>query len=830
MFEEMSLSRRSFNKLALATLASPLLARAGSASLRGQDASATLNWNDGWRFKLGDELAASDASFNDAGWEKVNLPHWGRLERYDVFRNYQGFCWYRKRLRVDEDLRGRRVWFLSEAAMQVADVWVNGMHRLRHEGGYLPFGVDITDDLRIHGEAVIAIRLDNRDNPDVPPGKPLAQLDFCYFSGMYRNVALRVGHALHITDPVLTGIVAGGGVFVRCTQVSTKQAMLDVSTHVRNDGNDAAAFVVHATLHDANDCLVARAQTGSQSCLSGQGATVRQQLEIDSPTLWSPESPSLHLLTVRLLRGGRVVDEVRQRVGVRWLETDPQRGFFLNGKHRVPYGANRHQAYPYVGNALSDQAQYREAKKLKAAGFDLIRLSHYPQSPAFLDACDALGMMVIECIPGWQHFTDDAVFRAAVERNLRDTIRRDRNHACAALWEVTLNETYGHDDFFRHMIDVAHQEYPGNQMLTCGDTEGHGDALICSYDVPYSGWDDATHSRPSRAHGAMSLHREYGDNQFGAYSRYDRGSGEYLMLVQAWNYQTALNQQLQLPWTWGQCAWEAIDNNRGMSAKIATCGAMDLFRLPKFLYHFFRSQRSPELHDPRFESGPVVFIANYWTAKSTHNVVVFSNADEVALLVNGRVVLRQKPDSEPDVAFDDSSGFDLNYWQHQSDAPRDERASNVNQPIYGGGNARALAHPPFTFKNVAFETGELKAVAYIGGRIVANHVRRTPGEAAALALDVDLQGVDLAADGSDLVFVHASIVDAHGTTVPDATHPVRFEVNGPAGLLGDNPRMAEAGIASVLLRSRKPGGMIRLRATAPSLVAAEFELRPRRPG
>ncbi|MFK2879202.1 glycoside hydrolase family 2 protein [Rhodanobacter hydrolyticus] len=826
----MKLSRRGFNKLALATLASPLLARAGAASLQGQGAGHTLGWNDDWRFKLGDEPAASDAGFDDAGWERVNLPHWGRLEAWNVSHTYQGFCWYRKRLRIDEDLRGRKVWFLSEAAMQVADVWVNGVHRLRHAGGYLPFGVDLSDDLRARGEAVIAIRLDNRYNPDVPPGKPPEQLDFCYFSGIYRNVALRVGDALHITDPVLAGSVAGGGVFARCMQASARRAVLDVSTHVRNDGDDVAAFVVHATLHDADGRLVARAETGRQSCNTEQSATVRQQLEVDSPALWSPESPSLHRLTVRLLRDSKVVDEARQCIGIRWLETDPRRGFFLNGKHRVPCGANRHQAYPYVGNALSDRAQYRDAKKLKAAGFDLIRLSHYPQSPAFLDACDALGMMVIECIPGWQHFTDDAVFRAAVEQNLRDTIRRDRNHACAVLWEVTLNETYGHDDFFRHMVDVARQEYPGSQMLTCGDAEGHDDALIRSYDVPYSGWDDATHSRPSRAHGAMSLHREYGDNQFGAYSRYDRGSGEYLMLVQAWNYQTALNQQLQLPWTWGQCAWEAIDNNRGMSTQVATCGAMDLFRLPKFLYHFFRSQRPPGLRDPRFESGPVVFIANYWTAKSPHDVVVFSNADEVVLLVNGREVQRRKPDSGPDVPFGDGSGFDLNYWQHQSGAPRDERASNVNQPIYGGGNARALAHPPFTFKDVTFEAGELKAVAYIGGHVVASQVRKTPGEAVALAMDVDLQGMDLAADGSDLVFVHATVVDAHGTTVPDATQLVAFEVDGPAELIGDNPRMAEAGIASVLLRSRKASGMIRLCAKAPSLAAAEFELRPRKPG
>ena len=144
--------------------------------------------------------------------------------------------------------------------------------------------------------------------------------------------------------------------------------------------------------------------------------------------------------------------------------------------------------------------------------------------------------------------------------------------------------------------------------------------------------------------------------------------------------------------------------------------------------------------------------------------------------------------------------------------------------------ADALAHPPFTFADVTFEAGELKAVAYIDGHVVASAVRKTPGEAVGLALEADLQGMDLAADGSDLVFVHATVVDAHGTTVPDATQLVAFEVDGPAELIGDNPRMAEAGIASVLLRSRKASGMIRLRAKASSLAAAECELRPRKPG
>jgi beta-galactosidase len=821
----MDTSRRRFNQLALSALALPALPALGSASTprTRQPAQAKRRWNTDWRFQLGDDGSASNVGFDDDRWEKVTLPHWGRLENYDVSSSYQGLCWYRKTL-ASAGLRGRKVWLVCEGAMQVADVWVNGVHRQRHAGGYLPFRIDLSDDLLSSDRLQIAIRLDNRDNPAVPPGKPQSQLDFCYFSGLYRDVWLDVRDRLYLTDPLDAGVIAGGGVFVRQLAVSDAVAGMEVTAHARNEGA-AAEVSFSIALYDGQGNAVSHVLSDVQPCDSNQDVAVRQQLRLSQPALWSPESPHLYTLKVRLLRQGTVVDEHSQRIGIRWLQTDPQRGFFLNGRHRVPSGANRHQAYPYVGNALSDRAQYREARKLKEAGFELIRLSHYPQAPAFLDACDELGLMVIECIPGWQHFQDSDAFRDAVEQDLRNLIRRDRHHACAVLWETSINETSGHDAFLRHLVEVAHEEYPGSQMLTCGDTEGH-DYDAIRYEVPYSGWDDATHSRPSRAHGAMSLHREYGDNQFGAYSRYSRGDGERLMLVQAWNYQTALNQQLRLPYTWGQCAWEAIDNNRGMGPGIATCGALDLFRLPKFLFHFFRSQRSPDLHSESFDSGPMVYIANYWKADSPRDVVVFSNADEVRLLLDGREIGRQRPDHGPDRPFGDDSGFNLNYWLSHSEAPpKDERRRDTHQPVYDGGNGGALLHPPFTFKDVGFQPGELKAVAYRDGRSVAEHLRRTPGAPVGLRLRVELDGQPLAADGGDLVFVHADIVDAAGTVVPDASMPVHFELEGAGMLIGDNPHRAEAGIASILLRAGTHAGAIRLGASSAGLGKARATVR-----
>ena len=486
--------------------------------------------------------------------------------------------------------------------------------------------------------------------------------------------------------------------------------------------------------------------------------------------------------------------------------------------YRQPFGTNRHQAYPYIGNALSDAAQRRDARKLKEAGYDIIRLPHYPQASAFLDACDELGLLTLVCIPGWQHFSDTPRFKNNVLQDLRQTIRRDRNHPSAVLWETSLNETMGHDYLLRDLIEIAHEEYPGDQMLTCGDTEGH-DVHDLAYDVPYSGWDGATRTRPNLA-GKMSLHREYGDSQFGGYSRYSRGDGETLMLVQAWNYQTAVNDHLGLDYTWGQCSWEAIDNNRGMSPEIATCGDLDPFRLPKFLHFFFQSQGARR---------PMVYIANYWqpTDGPRNPVVVYSNCDEVELFVNGRSLGRRGPDRGPDVPFGDLTGFDLNYWKSGESIPNDERISEVTSPIFTGGNCRNLAHPPFTFSGVTFEPGELTATAYRGGVAVATTSRRTPGEPQRLSLTADMKAVPWPPTARTPSSSTRLWWTKTARRCRFASFPVHFQVMGDAVLVGDNPRPAEAGVASILLRAGTTPGTVRVAASSSPVQGAELVIEAR---
>jgi len=388
----------------LAALAAPVLARANGPQLPG----ATLSLNQGWKFYRVDspvpQEAFSTAAFSDARWELVNAPHSARLEPENAsgMRNFQGVCWYRRHFTAEEAWRGKKVFVEFEGAMQVADVWFNGEHILTHFGGYLPFTLDLTDRIR-YGAAgnVIALRLDNSDNPDVPPGKPQDQLDFTYLGGLYRNVWLYVTDKLHVTDAVYADKVADGGIFVTFARVTPESAEVTARVNLKNEYASSRNCTVRNSLQDAARHEVARS-SGTALIQPGAGATIAASLQVAKPSLWHPYHPSLYTLITEAYDGDRLVDKRATRIGIRTIRFD-QGGFWINGERLVATGANRHQDFPYVGNALPDSGQYRDIKKLREAGCISLR-AHYPFSPAMLDAADELGVMVIVSNPGWQWF------------------------------------------------------------------------------------------------------------------------------------------------------------------------------------------------------------------------------------------------------------------------------------------------------------------------------------------------------------------------------------------------------------------------------------------
>lgn len=747
-------------------------------------------WNEGWSFAK--DVAEPKA---DTRWAPATLPHTASLEPLFIGRKmWMGDCVYRKTITPEPSWKGRCVFLDFEGAMHTASVKLDGREIAKHYGGYLPFRVDLTEALRDGRPHELTVHLDNRENPEVPPGRPLARLDFSWYGGLYRNVHLVVQDPLRITDPVAENLPASGGLLVTFRDVSAQSAVVNVRAHVRNGHADSRPVKVRCTLADG-----AGAPVVAETPLTlgpGEAGVATAELRVPSPKLWSPRSPHLYRLVTEVISGAETADRLETACGIRSARCSASEGFVLNGEKLYLRGTNRHMDYPYVGYALPDAAQWRDAYKIKRAGFDLVRLSHYPNPTAFLDACDHYGIIVMEPIPGWQFFKP-GLFAERSLQTARDMIRRDRNHPACLFWETSLNETGMPAPFLKELHDIAKAEGPG--AFSASHTGKFHDVFIPARQhtggpLFWDKWKDRDRAIFTAEYGdyeyltgnlasnfdqdnpAVKLRKEE------VTSRQRRSDGEARMLRQARNFQEAHNQNHRNPAMVGDANWLFNDYNRGLFEAHCTSGITDIFRLPKFVNHFYASQR-----DAAGEAGaaPVVFIASFWNAKSSPRLRVYSNGDSVELFVNGRSLGRAKPDA--DVISD------------------------------------RIPHPPFSFDAGRFEPGELRAVAYLKGVRIGEHVVRTPGAPARIRLVPDLAGHPLEPHGKDLVFVYAEITDERGVVVPDAAPAVSFRVAG-AGLASPESVTAEAGVATALVETG--GAPATLEASSPGLASATLTLRP----
>lgn len=735
-----------------------------------------ISINSDWKFIIDTTNSLFFGSdFDDSNWEIVSLPHTPKIEPLVVNKQWQGIAWYRKHIFIEKKDLGKKIFIRFEGAMQIADVWIDKKHKIMHAGGYLPFVIDISDDVK-EGENIISVRLDNCDNQQVPPGKPLKLLDFNTYGGIYRNVDLILTNKLYIIDPFLSDKLAGGGVFVFTESIDSEKAEITIKTNVKNENaSNKIAVVLNILLNRAGDTVVLSKSDGVL-LNPGSDEEIIQKIKVPNAILWHPETPFLYTLKTLVLTDNIESDAIETHIGIRKIELKPD-GFYINDSKFLIRGTNRHQEYPYIGYALSDEAQYRDAIKIKNAGFDFVRCSHYPQSEAFLNACDQLGILVMNSIPGWQ-FMGDSVFRKNSLNDCRNLIRRDRNHPSIIFWELSLNET---------QMDEAYMD-KANRIL---DEEIPGYALSASW-KDYKAYDLFI---PARQHGYPPDYwntfkigerplfiSEYGDWEYYANnagfnqtdyknlkaeertSRQFRGNGEKRLIQQALNYQESTNSNLKSKTLIGHANWLMFDYNRGYADNIEASGISDIFRIPKFSYFFFQSQRPPvALKISGVQTGPMVYIASYWQSISPTNIKVFSNCDEVALYRNGVLIEQKKADS-----------------------------NNISE---------FLDYPPYTFSIEKFQKGTLVATGYIQNKLVASDTVRTPEEPVAIELSYDLSGKEISKSGKDIVFVYAKIVDKNGTLCPLNEKLISFSMEGGGKLIGANPVKTEAGIATILLQT-----------------------------
>ena len=767
----------------------PLRAQTSIAGLFPLENSGRLVWNfnAGWRFHLGDVAQAAQKDFDDKAWEVVSTPHTVQLMPAEASgcRNYQGIAWYRKHFILPDECAGRDAILHFEAIMGKQTIYVNGQKVKEHEGGYLPINVNLTDlGCSAGEECVVAICADNSDDKTYPPGKKQMTLDFAYHGGIYRDVWLIAKSKVAITDAVEEQQVAGGGIFVHYANISERSAEVYVNTEVRNSDDHSRKVTIEQTLSPSGATVSKRV-----SLKAGEAKTIVQRFMVKKPRLWSPENPYLYQIATRIREDRQSLDGGITRIGIRSFEFRGKDGFWLNGKryHQL-VGANRHQDFAYVGNALPNSQQWRDAKRLREAGFTIIRTAHYPQDPSFMDACDELGLFIIVATPGWQYWNKDKGWDEKVHQNTRSIIRRDRNHPCVLMWEPILNETRYPEAFALQALQITRDEYPyPYRPVAAADV--HSAGVADHYDVVY-GWpgDDFKADKPQQC----IFTREFGElvDDWYAHNNLNRASrswGERPMLVQAMSLFRSTDELYKTTGQFiGGCQWHPFDHQRGYHPDPYWGGIYDAFRQKKTAFDMFAAV----LQQPTEQ--PIVSIAHEMTQFSERDVTVFSNCDSVRLTM-----------------FDGEHCWTLPVPHEAGHAP--------SQPVvfrdaWDFFEARDWSYTKRNWQNV-----KMVAEGIIGGKVVCCEEKMPSRRSTKLRLYVDEMGKKLVADGSDFVVVVCEVTDDLGHVRRLAKENIRFTIEGEGEIIGDaainaNPRAVEWGSAPVLIRSTRQAGKIKIKA------------------
>lgn len=765
--------------------------------------------NPAWRMYKGHLEGAEQPDFNDKEWNLVSLPDGIEYVPSEASGcvNYQGEVWYRKHFTPEETWKGKQLFLHFEAIMGKAKVWINGTLVNEHYGGFLPVIANVTEYLNYEEDNVIAVWADNSNDPSYPPGKPQDMLDFTYSGGIYRDCWMIVHNNVFITDPNYENETAGGGLFVSFGHISQSQAEIRLDAHVRNSSNTYFSGKIEYQLFDKDNRRVCQANKAF-SVSKGKARNTFLTIKVEKPELWEPDSPYLYQLHVLLKdKSGHIVDGYRRRIGIRSIEFKGKDGFWLNGKP-YPYpliGANRHQDFAIIGNALSNSLHWRDAKKLRDAGLRVIRNAHYPQDPAFMDACDELGLFVIVNTPGWQFWNKEPIFAQRVYSDIRNMVRRDRNHPSVWMWEPILNETWYPEDFAKNVVDILHEEYPYPYCYVGCDVTAKGHEYFpIHFTHPLNGAGGAFNT--SKMDPKISYFtREWGDNvddwnSHNSPSRVNRAWGEIPMLVQAQGYAKTdykytcydvlyRNTRQHM----GGCLWHSFDHQRGYHPDPFYGGIMDAFRQPKLSYYMFCAQRPVEKNNRLIaESGPMVFIANAMTPFSPKDVTVYSNCDEVRLTYckNGKQFIYKKEKTDegmpsPIITFKD-------VW----DVMYDKQLARKNK----------------------HEESYLLAEGIVDGKVVATHKVMPARRPSKIILWADNEGTETIADGSDLITVIAAIADENGNIKRLNNYHIKFEIEGPGELVASketftNPREVQWGTAPILVRAKAQTGNIKVKAS-----------------
>lgn len=722
-------------------------------------------------------------------WPEVTLPHDWAVENpivndpENVLHGFRprGVGFYRKVFALPEKYRGRKVILEFDGVFRASTVWLNGHSLREHRSGYTSFSVDITDAARYgeEGGNCLLVRVDAR-----------ATEGWWYEGcGIYRHVWLVTTDRIH---------VARWGTYVTTPRVTERRAMVRVETTLANENPWRVAATLETSLVDRRGQRVARARRAVSLPADGRAVAI-QAIEVPRPELWSPETPALYRALTEVKVAGRAVDRYSTTFGVRTIRFSPDDGFFLNGRSTPIKGMCNHQDFAGVGVALPDSIHEYKIRLLKEMGCNAYRCAHHPPAPELLDACDRLGMMVMD----ENRKLDSSPTGLA---DLESMILRDRNHPSVIVWGME-NEEYleGTPQGARIVDRLARltRRIDPTRPTVAAQNHGHvweysGKLDLAGFNYGNGGKDVAYHARHPRqpvigteTNATPSDRGIYEDDPKRGYVN------AYGTTVSPppyqWNtgFDVSWRAYLEHRFLTGVFVWTGFDYRGEPSPYKWPCvnshyGVMDTCGFPKDGYYYHRAM---------FTEEPVLHLMPHWTwpgkTGKEIRVWVLTNVERVELLLNGR---------------------SLGIRRVQHGAP-------VERPV-------------------RYEPGELKGVGFRGGRRVVETKVETTSAAARVHLDPDRDV--LRADGRDAVPIRVAILDAAGRVVPDARPLVKFAVEGPARIIGvgngdpashepdkAEKRRAFSGRCLAIIQSTGRKGGVRFTARATGLKTATARLRAR---
>lgn len=756
----------------------------------------TINGN--WKFLYAPEtepnIGFTQSGFDDSSWRGIALPHtWNTYESTDRLHPFIGepseeesdgepywwFGWgtYRKRLIIGNKHKNRKIFAEFDGVQKYSRVYLNGNLVGEHKGGYTSYSVDLTEHVRFGEENVLSVQVSNRQND--PLGiPPMMAGNFNVYGGIYRDVRLVITDRLHI--PFQGSADHEGGTYLTTPTVSVEKATVRIRTWVKNDYGRKINVSLKTRIIDPDDMLVAQIDS-SHAIPSGWLYEFDNIIpEISSPHLWSPENPKVYKVCSDVYLKDQIVDHYESPLGFRWFWWDyTEKCLHLNGKKVFINGNNRHQEYPWLGDAIPKWMHESDLKDIRFnLNHNFIRTAHYTQDPTVYDLCDCYGLLVCEEVPNIKNISK---FSPEVqERNVKEMIRRDRNHPCIIMWSLANESRFGARPEWARAEDpyrIIHFRAVYNGGI--GEFEPHNNLQINMENLlrcSVRGWHDGDSGIP-----ASAMTEEENSGQV--------TGTEEKQHVMARRKDASIRGQIGLNNT---VVWLYADHgcNRQYQnsplAYINPKGWVDAYRIPKYMYYLWQANYAVK---------PMVFIHSHiWrTSQLGQNteIVVDSNCDTVELLVNGRSVGKLEAN--------------------------DQNFHTV------------------TFEKVMVEKGTLVAIGQKGETQVKHSVTMA-GAAARLVLRSSHDQIESGRGG--IAVLRVDIVDAHDVPVNDAKNEIHWKISGPGHLLGPAVFTSDAGKSlapegtfyitapiCIPIRSTTETGTVTITAESPGLEPATISIK-----